>query len=423
MQPRLPLAAMLLWLCLTVQAEAQSARTANFIVSGPDAAVIAAKCEDDRQFLANMLFGREQPQWSEPCLVTVTNQGGGSTGGGATSFGFSNGRAFGFEGSWKGTREQLLNNVVPHEVLHTVLATHFGSRLPRWYDEGFCCVVEAHPMQKLYHDQCVQALMNGRGIAFNRMFAMMEYPRDIGAFYAQAHSVARFLMMQKGPREFVRYGEIGLRNGWTVAGQQVYGYRDLSDLQAQWNDWLAGRRQLVAKWTFVQGRGWIQCQPAPPMTSIAPRTQPSTGPITQPAPCPTQTQTINLDQLLSKLAADPRFRGPPGKDGEDGKDGSNGTDGGVAEINYERLAEMILARMQANPEPFKGPPGEPGSPGTNPEVDYGKLADSLKKKLPPITVELEQQDGSRETRSVELGGTLVIPKENRQLFYQIVPRK
>ena len=41
-----------------------------------------------------------------------------------------------------GTPERILDSVLPHEVTHTVMATHFGQPLPRWADVGICTTVE-----------------------------------------------------------------------------------------------------------------------------------------------------------------------------------------------------------------------------------------------------------------------------------------
>ena len=44
--------------------------------------------------------------------------------------------------SIQGSRQRILDSVLPHEVTHTIFASHFRQPLPRWADEGACTTVE-----------------------------------------------------------------------------------------------------------------------------------------------------------------------------------------------------------------------------------------------------------------------------------------
>lgn len=218
-----------------------SYRTTNFIVTASTpqlAREIAEKAEDDRRRLAIEWLGHELPPWSEPCPITAhvaPNLGAG----GATSFMFDRGRPFGWTMTIQGSRERVLDSVLPHEVTHTIFATHFGRPLPRWADEGACTTVEHEAERKKQEHMLITFLTSNRGIAFNRMFAMQEYPRDVLPLYAQGYSLARFLIAQGGKRKFVQYIGDGMQtNNWPEATRRHYGYRDLSELQLTWLDWV-----------------------------------------------------------------------------------------------------------------------------------------------------------------------------------------
>ena len=43
------------------------------------------------------------------------------------------------------TARRILDSVLPHEITHTIFATHFGQPLPRWADEGACTTVDGRP--------------------------------------------------------------------------------------------------------------------------------------------------------------------------------------------------------------------------------------------------------------------------------------
>ena len=124
-------------------------------------------------------------------------------------------------------------------MTHTIFATHFRRPLPRWADEGACTTVE-HISERTKQDRMlIQFLHTGRGIGFNQMFAMTEYPSDILPLYSQGYSLARFLIDQKGRREFVNYVGDGLASeNWTATTKQHYGYANLAVLQNSWLDWV-----------------------------------------------------------------------------------------------------------------------------------------------------------------------------------------
>ena len=232
-----------------------SARTENFIVtaSSPELAREAAQtAERYRRDLAIAWLGRELPAWSEPCPVTI-NEGAHLGAGGATSFMFDRGRPHGWTMTIQGPRDRVLDSVLPHEVTHTILATHFGRPLPRWADEGASTTVEHDSERAKQHQMLIQFLTTGRGIAFNRMFAMTEYPKDIMPLYAQGYSLSRFLIEQGGRQRFVEYLGDGMSgNNWTAATSKHYGFGSLSELQVTWLEWVRqGSPPLQERTEFV----------------------------------------------------------------------------------------------------------------------------------------------------------------------------
>lgn len=215
--------------------------TRNFVVTAPTpelAREIGDAAEAYRRDLAKAWLGDELPPWSDACPIAV--QVGPHLGaGGATSFYFRSGRPYGWRMSLQGPREQILESVLPHEIMHTVFATHFGQPLPRWADEGASTLVE-HPTERAKQQQMlIQFLTTGRGIAFNQLFAMREYPRDILPLYAHGYSLTKFLVHQGGKQGFVDFVGEGLQtNNWTAATARHYGYDSLRELQDHWLTWV-----------------------------------------------------------------------------------------------------------------------------------------------------------------------------------------
>jgi len=218
-------------------------RTPNFVVETADPAFAqqaAQAAEQYRRDQAVEWLGRPMPNWSQPCVMSI--QTGERLGaGGATTFIFDRGEVFNWRMSIQGSRERDLDSVIPHEITHMIFASHFRQPLPRWADEGGATSVE-HASERNKHRLMLPTfLRGGRGIAFNRMFAMMEYPPDFMPLYAQGYSLAEFLIECGGRRKYVDFLGDGLKCGdWNAAVERNYGVKDLGALQ---NIWLAWVRQ------------------------------------------------------------------------------------------------------------------------------------------------------------------------------------
>src|SRR5690606_2669135 len=99
-----------------------------------------------RYYHAVEWLGQSLPgQWMQPC--TIRCKVGNIGAGGQTTFTFQNGEVGGWDMYIQGTEERILDSVLPHEVLHTIFASHFRRPLPRWADEGAASSVE-HTTEK-----------------------------------------------------------------------------------------------------------------------------------------------------------------------------------------------------------------------------------------------------------------------------------
>ncbi|MCA9231239.1 MAG: hypothetical protein KDA57_11340 [Planctomycetales bacterium] len=244
-----PIAGVVLLLSLASGTAAQAAgyRTANFTVDAPTprlAKEIGDSAEQWRSQLAQEWLGKQLPNWSKPCPIkakVAPSLGAG----GATSFVFDRGEVFGWRMTIQGSRERILDSVLPHEVTHTIFASHFREPLPRWADEGACTTVEHHSEIAKQESMLIDFLQTRRGIPFSHMFGMTEYPSDVMPLYAQGHSLAKFLIDQRGKREFLAFLADGMKGDWEQALDKRYGYANLLVLQNSWMDWIRqGRPQL-----------------------------------------------------------------------------------------------------------------------------------------------------------------------------------
>ncbi|MGL4942809.1 MAG: hypothetical protein ACRC46_06425 [Thermoguttaceae bacterium] len=236
----------LLTLAISV-ANAATCETENFVVvDAPTPAMaqeIAETAERCRTELAVYWLGANVPRWREVCPIRV-KVGDDLAPGGETSFVFQNGNVAGWEMKLQGSLVRLCDSVIPHEITHTLLAMHFRRPLPRWFDEGAATCME-HDSEKANYNRMLRDFLSKhvrRGLPFNRMVSMMQYPSDVMPLYAQGFSVAEFLLENGSPADYVRFGEQALASGdWSRAAHEVYGVRDLGELQLRWTDWVTTR--------------------------------------------------------------------------------------------------------------------------------------------------------------------------------------
>lgn len=247
----------------------------NFIVYAEDqvlAQKVAREAERFRRELAIEWIGEEMPTWQQKCPIKVKLE---RNAGGQTSFAFvfndPSNQAKGVPTDWEmeifGPPDRILDAVLPHEITHTIFATHFGRPLPRWADEGACTTVEHESERNKNHQMLIQFLTSSpsRGIPFNRMFTMKNYPQDILPLYAQGYSLAKFLIFQKGRRHFLDFVARGLEyeelvaqgrmastlGAWNTATNEFYNFDDLSNLQIAWQSWVqdGSQKNDIAKYT------------------------------------------------------------------------------------------------------------------------------------------------------------------------------
>ncbi|MEO1998747.1 MAG: hypothetical protein ABGZ17_26170 [Planctomycetaceae bacterium] len=238
--------------CVTVLSSLGAVhRTPNFTVSATSEAVarrVGQTAEQCRRRLAVEWLGKPMPNWSSPCPIQV--KVGQIGAGGATTFSFDHGEVFGWRMTVQGSLERILDSVVPHEVSHTVFASHFRRPLPRWADEGAATLVEHESERRRQTLLLNQVLRNRTRIPLRRLLAMTEYPEDAGrvlSLYAQGYSLADFLVEQGGRERYLEFLEMAHQSGWDSAIRQCYKHASVEVLEKRWRGWvLAGSPRMAS---------------------------------------------------------------------------------------------------------------------------------------------------------------------------------
>lgn len=226
---------------ITPQLLAATYKTDNFTVHAADdefARRVGDAVEEYRESLAILWLGRVLPRWSSPCVVSV-RVGKDLLAGGETVFSFSDGEVYDWKMRVQGSSERILDSVLPHEVTHTIIASYLRGPAPRWLDEGMATSVEADAERLRYRTMLVTFLHTKRGIAFNEMIAMKEYPEDLTPFYSQSFSICEYLIAIGGYRRLAEFAKSGSRtNDWKSALKLYYNCDSLGALQMEWVDWV-----------------------------------------------------------------------------------------------------------------------------------------------------------------------------------------
>ncbi|MCA9056128.1 MAG: hypothetical protein KDA75_19990, partial [Planctomycetaceae bacterium] len=223
-------------------------RTRNFVVSAPTADVarqIAETAETCRRELAIEWLGKTIPDWYRPCPVSV--KVGQMGAGGATTFTFDRGEVSGWNMRVQGTLERVLDSVIPHEVSHTIFASHFRRPLPRWADEGAATLIE-HTSERKRQEVLLERVINTpKRIPLQQLLSMSEYPSEmekVYTLYAEGYSLANFLVQQRGSEGkavFLQFIQDAHKHGWQSAIARHYRYDGIAALEKEWSGWvLAG---------------------------------------------------------------------------------------------------------------------------------------------------------------------------------------
>lgn len=224
-------------------------RTKNFVVQAASLALakeFAEAAEAWRRELAIEWLGKPLPDWTEACKVQAET-GPRMGAGGWTTFMFNQGEVYGWDMHVQGSRQRVLDSVLPHEITHTIFASYFRQPLPRWADEGACTTVEHRSEIGKQEALLINFLKTGQGIPFGQMFAMREYPENVLPLYAQGLSLTQFLIERRGKQEFLAFLSDGMRDGnWPRAVSTRYGHNSLYELQDQWLTWVKSGRPRLA---------------------------------------------------------------------------------------------------------------------------------------------------------------------------------
>jgi hypothetical protein len=220
--------------------------TANFSVEAatPEIAkAIARSAERLRKEKALEWFGRELPNWATPCPIRM----------GLTLAGYSH-TDFSEDNRLtsivlEGSLEHVLNDTLPHEMMHAVLVPNVGFELPIWADEGAAVLSSSEYDRDRFDDILHRYYHSEHFVPLQRLFQTTTYPRDWVMLYAEGYSITRFLVKARDRKTFLAFLTAGQRDGWEHAVQKYYAYPSTAALERAWLQTMSwtGRKIITRK--------------------------------------------------------------------------------------------------------------------------------------------------------------------------------
>jgi hypothetical protein len=112
-----------------------------------------------------------------------------------------------------------------------------------------------------------KALRTGRLLPLTELLPKMNYPKDVGTFYAQSLSLTDYMITGGGRKKFLAFVARGVDHGWDKAAQSVYG-NTVEELEGTWLEY---------------ARKWLPEKPADSRPDVSP-SYGNQQPALQPAP-------------------------------------------------------------------------------------------------------------------------------------------
>lgn len=220
---------------------------------------VADVAEHTRLVMAQKWFGEVPERWDPKCVVYMhANRAGYTleTKDGGKSEGCTLVRLDGLE---VGSRrihlhcdaDDLLSEIVPHEVTHAVMGGNFGShQTPRWADEGMAILSQPAPSIRHYLNR-LRVYRKQHDLFSVDVLMQTDDTKQQNTleFYCQSVSLVSFLVSHGGPQNFTRFIWDSFRTNDETALKKHYGIASFDELQRRWEEYAFGQGKLPHGYT------------------------------------------------------------------------------------------------------------------------------------------------------------------------------
>lgn len=144
-----------------------------------------------------------------------------------------------------GDLDAALERQLPREMAKLVMGLHFHEMLPdqprpRWVQLG-APIVDTLPSQEQVEqfDACIDYLRQANTYKL-RELCDPKFPEtaERNIVLAQGYTITQFLLTHQKRPQFLRFVELGIKENWDTAANQIYGFKSLDELEAAWLKWM-----------------------------------------------------------------------------------------------------------------------------------------------------------------------------------------
>lgn len=129
----------------------------------------------------------------------------------------------------------MAEDVLPHEVCHSVMSVRFQGKTPRWADEGMALWAESPARNLEFHILLAKYKKDDALFSLEVLMQTKETEHlETLEYYAQSLSLVQFLCAKKSYREFTDFLRTSIQKGYEPAMKEHYGIQGYADLERQW---------------------------------------------------------------------------------------------------------------------------------------------------------------------------------------------
>jgi hypothetical protein len=133
---------------------------------------------------------------------------------------------------------QLIENTLPHEVSHVIVAELMGDRpLPLWANEGLAMLAETRRTRAIYRAIVRSYRRKGQLYPLKTLMTMATYPDFKQLYYGQSLSLVRFLLTRGDRSQLLSMLQAGVNES---SLRDYYGFAGFLGLQQAWLRWVEG---------------------------------------------------------------------------------------------------------------------------------------------------------------------------------------
>lgn len=218
----------------------------HFCNAPAEAAKLASDCEKHLAHFREQWFGKSEIHWSTRCDIVVHPNvtsyrgylgAGSERTSGCSTISIDQGKVTQRRIDLRIDAMEWESESLPHEITHVALADRYSNfRIPAWADEGIAMLAESPEKLQTRLLELRRLNQQGQSIGPRKLVNLRNGPSPgtWGLFYGESVLFTGLLLEKGTPENLLAFIELGEKNGYSNALQQVYGISSWKELEEDW---------------------------------------------------------------------------------------------------------------------------------------------------------------------------------------------